>query len=354
MNLGLKRKEIRQQHFSTGSLIIISILGTIGLLMIYFSGIFVIEDMNMLYECISKNGMMLIFGMFFFAVSLRCWTLFFLNIILPVKQEILYLNNIDDGKAIFLNKKGKKFNYKINKSNFVENSYYLVLKTHEYIYEILEKTNGNWIPKEKKSYWLNYYSPMGNFENIFLLPIVYVILLPGLLSFLMSKGYQKIYGVIFSIVPLYAIIYDLMYKIKLKRSNNKEINETNFIKTHDILKNAISIIAVSILYIILLTIFLKLSDITSKLIFLPFLVCGLCSFGLVLSKVFQNYRLERLFYKANIIIFLTYWFGFLSFWTVGIIKQESNYLYAFFSIPFWIAGFFILYKYIIKKNNNTN
>ena len=349
MNIDLKKKEIRKSYFPTGGLIIISILGTAGLLMTYFSGIFAIEDSNMLYECISKNGMLIIFGVFFFAVSLYVWILFFLNIILPPKNEILYLNKTDDGEAFFLNKKGKSFSYNMNHNTLEENSYYLVLKTHNYIYKILEKTNDNWIPKEKKSYWLNYYSPMGNFENIFLLPIVYVILLPGLLSFFMSKGYQKIYGVIFSIVPIYAIIYDLIYKIKLKQSNTKEIDETNFVKSYEIMQNSIAIIVVSIMIVILLNIFLKLSDFTSIIIFSPFLCCGLCTFGLVISKVFKNYQLEKIFYKGYVIIFLIYWFGFLSFWTIGIIRQEGNYMYALFSIPFWIFGVFAFYKYIIKK-----
>ena len=76
-------------------------------------------------------------------------------------------------------------------------------------------------------HWLNFYSPIGNFENLFLLPIVYVILIPGILSFIMSKGEQKIFGIIFSIVPIYIIMYDLIYKIKLKKSSNNEVDDTN-------------------------------------------------------------------------------------------------------------------------------
>jgi len=353
VNLNLKRKKIRKKirkkHFSTDALVTVSILGVIGLLMVYFSGIFAIDDLNMLYDCISKNGTIIIFGMFFFFISLYCWILFFFNIILPPKKEILYLCKKDNNKAYFLDKKGKKFDYNINKKIMEENCYYYVLKTHNYIYEVLEKTGESWISKEKKSYWLNYYSPVGNFENIFLLPIVYVILLPGLLSFFMSKGYQKIYGLIFSIVPIYAIGYDLIYKIKLKKNNNKEFDNTNFLKSYDILKNTISVIGACVLCVILINIFFGLSDFASKVIFSPFLGCGLCSLGLVLSKTFQFYQLEKLFLKGYIIIFVIFWFGVLSFWTVGIIKQEGNYLYILFSIPFWIAGVFVIYKYLIKN-----
>lgn len=81
--------------------------------------------------------------------------------------------------------------------------------------------------KEKKSYWLNLYSPFGNFENICLLPIVYVILLPGILSLFISKGYQKLYGLVYSAFPIFIIIYDLFYKIKLRKSREDIKNESN-------------------------------------------------------------------------------------------------------------------------------
>ena len=52
MNLDLKRKEFIRKNFP--GTIIISILGIIGLLLIYFSGIFDVKDMNSLFrECIS-------------------------------------------------------------------------------------------------------------------------------------------------------------------------------------------------------------------------------------------------------------------------------------------------------------
>ena len=349
MDIKIIRGEIRRKYFSTYVLVIISILGIIGMLMIYFSGVFIIEDLNMLYECVSKNGIVIIFGVFFFCISLYCWGVFFLNIIISPKKEILYLCKNENNKIFFIDKKGKRYEYDIDKNNFEENNYYYVLKTHNYICKVFEKTSENWIPKEKKSYWLNCYSPMGNFEDIFLLPIVYVILFPCLLSFFMAKGYQKIYGVIFSIVPFYAIIYDLIYKIKLKQNNNKEIDETNFIKSYDIIKNSISIIAVIIMCTVLTNIFFSCSDFTSKLIFLPLYLCGLCSAGLIISKIFDSYILEKLFFKVYIVIFLIYWFVCISFFTIRIIKQEVNYIYALFSIPFWIAGLYAIYKYFIKN-----
>ena len=46
------KERIRKQYFSNKALIVISILGIIGLLMLYFSNIFNVRTLNMLYICI--------------------------------------------------------------------------------------------------------------------------------------------------------------------------------------------------------------------------------------------------------------------------------------------------------------
>lgn len=349
MNLKSKRKKISEIFSTIGAIIFTIVLGGFGILMVHHSGLFSVNDYNMLYECFFKAGDSIIFGTFLFLVSLYLFVFILSDLLLPPKKEILYLKEFDDDSAIFLSKKGKKFYYRIDQKKLKEKSYYYVLKKHEYITEVLESTKGTWLPKEKKSYWMNCYTPVGNFEDYFLLPIVYVILLPGILSILMSEGSQKVYGIIYSIVPFYMIMYDLIYKIKLKKSNGKEIDETNFIKSYEIIVSSITIIIISVMCIIIVTVFFKLSDLTSKIIFLPFVGCALCTLGLNISKIFENRQLEKIFYKGYIIIFLIYVFGFLLSWTIGIVKQEGNYSYILFSIPFWIAGFFILYKYVIKK-----
>ena len=259
MNLKKKKEEIRRENFPTAGLVVITIMGGIGLLFVFMSGILDIETYSMLYDCISKNGIMIIFGLFFFFISIYCWIGFFRNIVINPKKEVLYLSKNNENEFFLINKKGKKLYYD-NYNNKEENHYYYVLKTYDYIYEVLEECNETFddlIPKEKKSYWLNFYSPIGNFEEILLLPIIYVMLLPGILSFIMSKGYQKIYGLIFSAIPLYVIIYDLIYKIKLKKSNTNIIDETNFLKTYEIIKKIIYIIVIIILCIICITIFFK-------------------------------------------------------------------------------------------------
>lgn len=350
MDFSKQREELRKSTFPTTGLVIVSALGFIGLLFIIFSGIFSVRNYEMLYECISKNGILVIFGLFFLIISLYCWILFFRNIILYPKKEILYLSENDEGRTVFINKKGKRFIY--NSCKKEKNKYYYVMKTHDYIYEVLEECKENLTsstPKEKKSYWLNFYSPMGNYENLLLLPIVYIILVPGLLSFIMAKGANRIYGLIISAVPIYAIIYDLIYKIKLKKSNSDAIDDSKLILSFEFIKKIIGVIGLSIVCIIFIGIFFNLSGMTSKIIFSPFLVCALCTVGLGLSKILGNDKLKRIFQKIYIIIFLVYWFGFLVVWTFFAIKQEGNYIYALFSIPFWIIGIFVTYKYLIKK-----
>ena len=111
MNLGKERKKIRKKHFATGGLIVISILGIIGMLMTYFSGLFDVNSLNMLYDCIYKNGIMILFGSFFFIVFLYCWILFFLNVIISPQKEILYLYKNENNEIYFLNRRGKMITF---------------------------------------------------------------------------------------------------------------------------------------------------------------------------------------------------------------------------------------------------
>lgn len=348
MNLELKRTKIRKKYFSTLGLLLISILGIGSILMLYYLNIFEVRNLDMLYTYISKYGILIILCIFFFVTSVYVWILFFLNIIVKPKKEILYLNRIEDNELIFINKKGKKFIYEYN--NLKPNCYYYVLKTHNYIYEIVGRADETWTTKEKKSYWMNFYSPIGNFEDILLLPIAYVILLIGLLSLFMSKSWhQIIFGLFFSAIPIYIIGYDLIYKIKLNRSDNNTIDDTNLLNSYDTFKNIILSISVVFICYNFIDIFLRLSDFTSKLIFSPFLCCGLCSVGYVLSKTIKNNILEKIFLKGYLVIFLLYWFAFLSYLTIAIIIPEKHYLYALYTIPFWILGFFMIYKFFVKK-----
>ena len=221
----------------------ITTLGIFGVFILFLTGFFYVRNFNDLYTYIYNCGFEAIISFFFIGITIYVWIFFFINIVLKPKEEVLYLLKIEGNTGIFINKKGKIFRLKGCKLK--EKEYYVVLKTRDILMEVVESSLETFtIPKEKKSYWLNFYSPKGNYEGIFLLPIVYVILLPGLLSFIMAKGFAKIYGFIWSLVPVYIIIYDLIYKIKLNKSEGNEIDDSRLINSYFILIDTIKIFVI--------------------------------------------------------------------------------------------------------------
>ena len=218
------KDDINKPYYSPGGMAVLTILGIIGFLMLYFSRIYEVRSIDMLYDCLAKVGINIIFGGFFFAVSMYCWILFIQDTIIKPKEEVLVYYLDSRGDKHFFNKKGKKFNY--YEKNFHVGTHYKVLKTRNNIWKVLGESEETWEVEERRSYWLNWYSPFGTFEDIFLLPIVYVMAIPGVLSAIMTKGLMRIPGLIISAIPLYLIAYDYIYKIKQNKSGNKKIDDT--------------------------------------------------------------------------------------------------------------------------------
>lgn len=344
------KKEIRHNLYSTPGLAIVTTLGLIGLFLCLFSLYPAYQDINNLYNCIAANGMVIIFGAFFVLISLYCWLSFILNIVVNPKKEILYLLKSDNYTATFINKKGKTFN--TDNKNLSINKYYNVLKTKDYIYMVLDEYHDqslNWSLEEKESYWLNYYSPLGNFEGLLLLPIVYVILIPFVLSAIMAKGLDRLPGIILSLFPLYAIGYDAIYKIKKKKSPTKEVDDSKMVESYEIIIKLIAVIASSIMSIILSFIMFKLEGGIERLIFIPFLLISLCSTGITICKLMNNESLENFFGKACIIIFILFWFGFIICFAIGMYNQEHNFTFIIYLMPFIAAGIYMVYNFLIKK-----
>ena len=299
------------------------------------------------YELFYKEGLALIFGLFFIGVTIYGWILFIRNVIIKPKKEIMFLLKIEDDSAVFINRKGKIF-YSYDVNHKVENFYY-VLKTHDRIEKVLsESTETFQVPKERKSYWLNCYTPMGNFENIFLLPIMYVILLPGLFIFFMSKGFNKIYGAIWSLVPIYAIIYDFIYKIKLKKNNYEKIDESAFHASYKALVLSIGLLAVMIVCGIVFYMFF-ISDGIGKIFLSPFCLCALCVIGKICSGLLENEKMGKFFYKMYFVIFAIFMLALISITTAYLI-MEKNYISLLFMFPFYVALGFVIYNVFLKKN----
>ena len=306
-------KNNNSSEFPWQAMLIVSCLGLIGILMLFISGCFNIKNYDELYMCFSDYGLAIIFGMFFVGVSIYCWILFFRNVVLKPKKVTLYLLGVEDSKIKFIDKKGKVFLFYNFNTNIIDvGKYYYVLKTHNSIKEILNESYETFkVVKEKKSYWLNFYSPIGNFEDMLLLPILYIILLPGILSIIMSDGFTKIYGIIYSIFPFLILIYDFIYKYKLN-NNKDEIDNIKILKFYALFLDVIKIIAVVVINVGLLYIYINTFDYISKFIILPFCLCSLCVFGDVISKILNNNSMVKFFNKCYIFMFILYLIIFFS------------------------------------------
>ena len=89
-------------------------------------------------------------------------------------------------------------------------------------------------------------------------------------------------------------------------------------------------------------------DTFTRIILIPFLIASLATLGKLCSLYFKNINWTIFFHKLYTIGFLIFWFSFLIVATyISIINKEYN--IVLFSIPFWIAGIYFLYKNLIKK-----
>ena len=244
MDYNKKKKEILKETYPLGGMLIIGGLGIFGLVILYLSGIFSITDYKSFYEVISKNGVPVIFSLFFVILFLYILNSYISFIFAKPKERVLYLTKDEDDDLVFLNRKGKKINYWFRDKSIESDKNYKVVMINDSILEIVGPASEEWKVEPKRSYWLNYYSPVGNFEDMFMLPIVYVIELPGLLEIIMAPGYQKLIGVIWSIIPMYAIIYDFIYKLRFNKNNPIYISESKMIETYGILNYLIVIIVI--------------------------------------------------------------------------------------------------------------
>lgn len=342
MSLEARKKIIKEKYFQTGGYVILTILGAVGVWLLYYSFINISKGKSL------GAGISIIVGLFFTLLTIYCYILYFLNIILKPYKEVLFLKRIEHTDIYFIDKNGKKYNYDFDMSK-LEEGYYICLKTRDYIYDVLEKTTETWTPNIKNSYWLNMYTAIGNYEGLLVLPIVYLILAIGIFLFIMSNGYEKLSTLAIIIVPLYVIIYDLIYKRKLKKSNTGIIDDTKMAKSYFILKGLVSVIPASIFCIILTVLFIKVEGTVGKVMILPFMGCGYVALGSSLAIAFQNFKLAKKFSEMYTVLFLTFWFGILLCATIISIIQKQ-YLAILFTLPFWAVGIFIIHKELIKKN----
>ena len=209
-------------YYPIAGILIITVLGLINMGFIISTGIFSVSSYNEFIVIFEKTGFFIIVGGFCIFCAVLCWINFVLDVILKPKEEILFLyeeevkdsDETEEKTMKFLDRKGRKFYFDTN-SKFKVGKYYSVLKTHNYICEIIGESLDSF-PRitEKKSYWKNFYFKNIVIEDLLILPIIYVIALPPILSFIASRGIDRLIGLVLSIFPVYVIFYDFIYKIK--------------------------------------------------------------------------------------------------------------------------------------------
>ncbi len=209
MDIDNRLKMVRKLHFETGGLIVASVLGFFGLSFLIFSFFVVVGYFGEIYSIL---GLLLIFGVFFFFLSLYIWYKFFINIILKPKKEVLFLEKDEDDELCFIDRKGRFIEYD-EEINLKENCYYDVIKTADYVLLIIGESHGDWTSKKKMYFWRTWYTPIGCFKNIVLLPILYVAFLVSLVLFFFSTDIFKYFSLTICFPCIFFIGYDIYYKI---------------------------------------------------------------------------------------------------------------------------------------------
>ncbi len=103
---------------------------------------------------------------------------------------------------------------------------------------------------------------------------------------------------------------------------------------------------------ILIALLFKNNNIIFKIVFIPFIICGISIVLQNISLILEKEKFANFFKKLYICGFLLFWFGFLFFVSYYSIKKEL-YLYLLFSIPFWIAGISIVRKSLFGINKKS-
>lgn len=331
-------------------MIIITTLLVFGVFMLYYTGCFQISSLNDLTKYLYYHCFEFIVSLIFIITSIYVWISYAKDAYLTPKKEIVYLKAFEDEKYEFVDKKGKSY-FIDNVDKYDVKKYYEVLKTSNIIYEVIDESKKKFTLKKGKNYWTNLYSPVGIFENMLIIPALYVIVILGLIAFFMSVGFYKLFGIIWIFIPVYFIIYDYLYKKKLQddkldKKEKKQIANMNkrFFSTVNVLK----LVSALIPLIIMILIYNDFNDYLGRVIFAPIVLLGFCVLGYVIAGITHNDHLEKVCEKGYVLVFLIYWFGTLAYFSIKTIIAGESLILLFSTIPFWLAGIAFAYYSIGK------
>ena len=348
--------------------------------------VFTYKEMNSLIGFISEFGMLVIFTAFFVFVYIYILINLIVTEYLPQQKDVLYLFTMDGKTPVFVDKKGKKYIYdgkhidavreNIGKCFNVEKNIFTVTKIESITSNAFEVTN------IKEKYWFNFYCYLGAFEDIFLLPIVYVAATPFILSAILTPFPANLVIFAMTIPLLFIILYDFAYKQKRKKIVKKILEETDPIKradrynrvnksqelqkiwsfsnlTMNMMRSFVTLVVGIGLTLFWGFILIKVQGV-GKIAFLPFfiailsfLVQAIVDFKMdipsydteekIRRKALLAEKIKKIVGKIYIFAFLSFWFGILLVGTMIALKDgEMSILVA--TIPFWIAGIAVLIK----------
>lgn len=90
-----------------------------------------------------------------------------------------------------------------------------------------------------------------------------------------------------------------------------------------------------------------------KIIFVPFLICGISMAGKSIAQILNKKKLELIFGRLFILGFLLFFIGFLV--VAGYISiRDKNYSLLMFSIPFWLVGIFLIKNKLLNKKQKKS
>ena len=142
MNIEEKRKEVIKENFPMKKILIAICTLIIG---IWFMYMFITNIINSEDYDEDWQDILVMIGLTCLGISIYILNDYFHNVILKPKKEVMYLDNKNKYICVYVNKKGRRFAYKKDDSK-EEGKYYTVLKTKDYIYDVLEEVseNNNW------------------------------------------------------------------------------------------------------------------------------------------------------------------------------------------------------------------
>ncbi len=118
----------------------------------------------------------------------------------------------------------------------------------------------------------------------------------------------------------------------------------------DKLGNVIVAVLLVMICIWFISVYSKATDMETRLILLPFLLCTIAATGYKLANVLGFFIVEAILRKTYVAIFLITMVIFSAFSTIIMIKEENNIIAGLYVSPFWIGCICVFYRYFIKKD----